>query len=543
MITVILVSVLAVSISSTFIWKKMQSQAHRLTLENLKRVRDMLESSRLMDDGLRTCFQVFLQKFPEEPPWVTKNAHAILIGNGGEKYEFVAGRREWMITVCAGGTLYQVTAPSVELHEVRLCFQQPLSAENLDRMRNLLERYELMDESLRTCFSVAIQKFHKEPPWVRKNAQMILKGDDGKELQFATGKREWKISVFAGDCKYHVTAPSACMYLARLHFQPQPLSIQTLKEVRDGLEMWRVLTSTMRSCFMLALQEFSKEPNCIKTNAQMIISIDEEGENLEFLSGNGDVKIYVTSSNGDPQYQVMDMTSDTFLERLCHIPVLVNVRNLSKLQKTLATAGLLYGNLNLCFQHMMQELPKYPKLLCKRPQMYITWDESGLVFVSPQGDCEVSVQCHDGTTKYTVSVNSLELNTWELFWERIRQQTHPLSIEKLEEMRTKLRSLKGTPNYLLEKFSKAIHMFHAELKWLQNNARLVIECDEGEVVFLSGKGENIIDICCIDKVTCYFVKPTLKIRAAQATLKILRKVPELLFAVLPGFAKLFIPSA
>ncbi|XP_008119929.2 uncharacterized protein LOC100554454 [Anolis carolinensis] len=457
MITVVWVLILAVSVYSAFIWKNRQNPVHQLTLETLERVRDILERSTSMDEGMRTGFQVLLQKFYEEPPWVMKNAHVILKGNDGKEVEFAAGKREWKIVICAGGIHYQVTGPSAELDEARRGFlHQPLSVENLERVRSTLEDHGLLDEGLRVCFLVAIQNFPKEPSYVKNNAQMVLKGNDGKEFEFGSGNQEWKISIFAGDWNYHVTAPSARMYLTRLRSQPQPLSIQTLEEVRDGLAKWKVLTPTLNDCFELAIREFSREPNAIKNNAQMVIHFDENWRNLEFKAGNGDNKFCVTSSNGDPHYQVMEMASDTCLERLCHVPVAMRAEKVIEVRNTLAGQSLLSENLNLCFEHMVSELPKYPKLFSKRPEMYIMWNESSLLLVSPQGDCEISVHCDKGTAKCIVNVNSLELNNnWEIFWERIKHQTHPLSIKTLEEMRTKVRSMPGIPNHIVEKFNIA----------------------------------------------------------------------------------------
>ncbi|XP_067321627.1 uncharacterized protein [Anolis sagrei] len=536
MITVVLVLIVAVS---AFIWKIWQTLVYQLTLENLNRVRDMLERSATMDEGMRTCFQVLLEKFFEEPPWVMKNAHVILKGDDGREVAFAAGKREWKIIICAGGTQYHVRGPSTMLDEATRGF--PLSVENLQKVRNTLEDHGLMDEGLRVCFLEAIQNFHKEPLYVKRNAQMVLKGYDGKEFEFGSGQREWKISIFAGDYNYHVTAPSARMYLSRLRSQPQRLNIQTLKEVRDGLKKWNVLTPTLKKCFMLAIQKFDKEPTTIKSNAQMVINFDENEEDLKFIAGNGDIRIYVTVSNGDPQYQVMGMASDTFLERLCQVPVAMRAEKIREVCNTLAEQRLLSGNLSLCFLHIVNELPKYPKLFSKRPKMHITWDESSLLFISPHGDCEISVQCEKRTAKCIVNVNSLELNNWELFWERIKHQTHPLSIETLEKMRNKVSRIPGVPSHMVEKFNQAIHGFYNEMTLLQNNARLVIEGDDGEMVFLSGKGKNKIEVCRAEGRIAYFVKPSLTVRAIQGTLEVCRKLPGALFPVLSTLPKLVFP--
>lgn len=106
-------------------------------------------------------------------------------------------------------------------------------------------------------------------------------------ISFASGKKEWKINVTAGDYKYHVKAPSKSAYLARLRSRQQALSIGYLKKVEKDLKTLGTLTLAEKSCFKMVLQRFSKKSIQIQNNAQIKLIFDMDGENVDyvFISG------------------------------------------------------------------------------------------------------------------------------------------------------------------------------------------------------------------------------------------------------------------
>ncbi|XP_015677923.1 uncharacterized protein LOC107293288 [Protobothrops mucrosquamatus] len=364
-----------------------------------------------------------------------------------------------------------------------------LNIDSLNKVKNKWENLG-MDEGMGKCFEEVMKNFPNEPSWVMKNAQMVLKGDDGKVISFASGNKEWKINVSAGDYKYHVKAPSKSAYLARLRSRQQPLSIGYLKKVQKDLKKLGSLTLAEKSCFNMVFQRFSTKSLQIQNNAQIKFNFDMDGENVEyvFLSGNGDYKMNITYSNGQPQYRELHIRSGNKLESfLCSLQIL-DADNLREIQSELAQWDLLNDNLNSCFNHLVDKLPEYSKLIEENLQIYFSCYEQSLSVNSKSKDWEIFAQSNDGKVDF-----NFKLHTWNLFSKQNEGKTQELTVKTLDDTRALIRNLRGASKHV-QLFNKALDIFREETSCLQKNACLVIECDQGEMVFISGKGKNRIDI-------------------------------------------------
>ncbi|XP_070792756.1 uncharacterized protein [Pituophis catenifer annectens] len=366
---------------------------------------------------------------------------------------------------------------------------------NIDSLNNVKKSWENlgMDEGMGKCFKEVMKNFPNEPSWVMKNAQMILKGDDGKVLSFASGEKEWKINVSAGDYKFRVEAPSKSAYLARLRFRQQPLSTGRLKKVEEDLKTFGPLTPAENSCFEMVLQRFPKKPDQIQNNAQIKFIFDTDGENVEyvFISGNGDYKMDVTYSSGQPQYSELHVSSDNKLENFsCSLQTL-DVGNLKEIESKLAQLDLLTDSLKSCFNHLVDKLPEC--IIKNNLQIDFTCDEQRLSVNSKEW--KINAQSNDGKVDFT-----FKSEIWEQFLKQNKGKPLELTVEKLKEVRTQVRNMSAVPKRVNDTFNKAVNVFCEETSCLQKNAHLVIQCDGGELDFISGKGQNKIDIFYIEDI-------------------------------------------
>ncbi|KAH1183212.1 hypothetical protein KIL84_004704 [Mauremys mutica] len=362
--------------------------------------------------------------------------------------------------------------------------------ETLQGVRDALETQGVLDEELGAGFERALAEFPREPPCVQNNTEMVIQSDE-TELTFLSGKGKCKIRISDNGACYEVKEPTARVYLARLKSRPQKLSTETLQGVRDALEKWGLLDEELGACFERALAEFPREPRCVQRNARMVIRHDRT--ELVFVSGQGECEVTVSEGEREPCYEVKEPTVTVYQERLRSCPQRLSTGNLERIRDRLESWEVMTKELRCCFGLVLGEFPKEPECVRDNPRMCFIWDETKLQLVSEDGDCEVSVTCCDGKPSYEVKVKS-----WEMYRERMRRSEQPLSIESLVGVQREVRGLSGAPEKVKEALNVAVRGFSAEPSCLQENARLVIECDRGEMVFVSGKGENKVDVCIID---------------------------------------------
>ncbi|EMP25753.1 hypothetical protein UY3_17169 [Chelonia mydas] len=408
----------------------------------------------------------------------------------------------------------------------RLCSHpQPLSMETLQSVRDTLESRGVLDEELRAGFERAWKEFPREPPCVQNNARMVIQGDE-TELTFLSGKGKCQIRISDNGACYEVKEPTAQVYLARLRSRPQKLSTKSLRDVRDALEKWELLDEDLRAGFERALEEFPREPRCVQRSARMVIQSDET--ELVFVSGQGECEITVSEGDREPCYEVKEPAVAVYLERLRTRPQRLSVGKLERIRGRLESWEVMTKELRRCFDLVLREFPKEPKRVRDNTWMCVTWEETKLRLISEDGDCEVSVTCCDGKPSYEAKVKS-----WEMYQERMRHSEQPLSIENLEGVRREVRGLAETPEKVKEALNVAVRDFSAEPGCLQENARLVIECPGGEMVFVSGKGENKVNVCIIDGKVSYSVSATVWVTVIKMCQKLLHRLWEALLNFIP----------
>ncbi|KAM9119112.1 uncharacterized protein ACDP82_015601 [Pangshura tecta] len=314
---------------------------------------------------------------------------------------------------------------------------------------------------------------------------------------------------------------------------PEQLSIGNLRKAQGRLESQGLMNPELGACFERALAEFPQEPRCVQRNARMVIR--HEYTELVFVSGQGECEITVSEGEREPCYEVKEPTATVYQERLRSRPQRLSAGNLERIRDRLESWEVMTKELRCCFDLVLEEFPKEPECIRDNPRMCVVWDETKLRLISEDGDCEVSVTCCDGKRSYEVKVDS-----WEMYRERMRRSEQPLSIENLQRVRKEVRGLSGAPEKVKEALNVAVRDFSAEPRCLQENARLVIECDRGEMVFVSGKGENKVDVCIIDGKVSYSVVTTTWVTFLRMFQKLLSKIPEVLLKLVPILAQ-FLP--
>ncbi|KAG6922339.1 hypothetical protein G0U57_002809 [Chelydra serpentina] len=286
------------------------------------------------------------------------------------------------------------------------------------------------------------------------------------------------------------------------------------------------MNAELRRCFEQALAEFPREPPCVQNNVRMAIRHDHTKP--VFVSGQGECEITVSEGDGEPCYEVKEPTVTVYRERLRAHPQRLSVENLESIRGRLESWEVMTTELRCCFDLVLREFPKEPECIQENPRMCLAWDERKLRLLSEDGDCEVSVTCCNGKPSYEVKVKS-----WAMYQERMHLSEQPLSTENLEGVRREVRGLSGTPEKVKEALNVAVRDFSSEPGCLRENPRLVIECDRGEMAFVSGKRENKVDVCIIDGKVSYSVRTTMWVTFLRMFLKLL---PEALLKLIPILA-------
>ncbi|XP_061475038.1 uncharacterized protein LOC133380885 [Rhineura floridana] len=161
--------------------------------------------------------------------------------------------------------------------------------------------------AMHNCLAEAVQKFSEEPEMVRKNARMILQCN-GTRQEFVSGKGEIRIEVvwINGMASYILDEATPEVHMARLGRHPLPLSLASisgvLQDLASNISKTQECLGELQSCLSKALQEFPLEPATLQDNAKLVVTCG--GENLTFISGNGDSEINVYRERGEIQFQV-----------------------------------------------------------------------------------------------------------------------------------------------------------------------------------------------------------------------------------------------
>ncbi|KAF7235319.1 Spindle pole body protein pcp1 [Varanus komodoensis] len=273
-----------------------------LSVDNLLSMQENLEIGNMeADEKLRACLDHALREFPHEPRCLQDNATLVIQVRGRKRMEFVSGAGENKIVVSwlRRKTQYNVEIPNLEVYLGRLSLlPAPLTSENLVKVRQELIRWDDATKELCACLDVAITELEKEPPSVKRDAELTVECSNSC-LTFISGKRRSHVHILFSDRhpRYQVRVSSIDVYLDRLSCRPTPLSAENLLKVWKETENLKGCTVDLRACLKRALQEFNALSPRHRANATIFIDCD--GKNFKMVSGHGESWISVFNIVGD----------------------------------------------------------------------------------------------------------------------------------------------------------------------------------------------------------------------------------------------------
>ncbi|CAM2101377.1 unnamed protein product [Caretta caretta] len=463
------------------------SHPEPLSISNLERVRNTLESWGALGEELSGCFGEAISQFSREPPCVQENARTWLCWDGGS-LAFLSGEGQYVFSVSyeEGNPCYHFHVDDLpgHLYVARLRSRKDLlSADSLFKFHTELGLCWGDTAALRACLLKAWEGFRREPRCVQENARLLVQWGREK-LEFVSGKGQCEISVLLADGRpqYHITELGGDRPVTWSHASPEPLSVADLARVRDRLGWWQGLSEELSSSFGEAIARFSREPLSIQGNTRLLIRWG--GGELEFVSGQGQCEISVLLTNGEPQYHITELGGDRPVTWVQCSPEPLSTQNLVRVQDRLGHWGVLGKEASGCFGEAISRFSREPRCVKGNARMGISWDGGSLQFLSGEGQCEISVCSRDGRPHYEVVGLPVHM-----YLARLRAHPEPLSADTLRSVWDKLGSCKGDRDNLRACFHHAWEGFSREPPSVQDNARLLIRWGRRQVRFTSGKGE------------------------------------------------------
>ncbi|KAH1183167.1 hypothetical protein KIL84_004659 [Mauremys mutica] len=450
---------------------------------------------------LRDCLYTAWEGFRWEPRCVQENAR-LLIQGGGMELEFISGQGQCEISVLLadGEPQYHITKlggdrPVIWSHSS----SELLSVTDLARVWDRLGKWGALGEELSGCFRVAISQFIQEPRCVQENARLLIQWGEG-ELEFISGQGQCEILVLLanGEPHYHTTELGRDRPMTWSHASPEPLSVADLARVQDRLGHWGVLGKGLSSCFGEAISQFRWEPRCVQENARLLIQWG--GGELEFISGQGQCEISVLLADGEPQYHITKVGGDRPVTWSHASPEPLSVADLVRVRDRLGHWGSLGEELSSCFGEAISQFIQEPRCVQENARLLIQWGRGILQFLSGKGQCEIFVHYREGRPQYNIG----ELPV-HMYLARLRARPDPLSTDILRRVWRKLGSCQEDTSTLRACISHAFNRFVQEPRCVQENARLLIQWGEGELEFISGRGQCEISVLLADGELQYHI--------------------------------------
>ncbi|XP_062979583.1 uncharacterized protein LOC134396907 [Elgaria multicarinata webbii] len=168
-----------------------------LSVENIAKVRNRLESLGALSDALETCLDHTLLKFSREESCLQENAR-LVIRCEEKKLEFISGKGESSIEVSfvEGFPCYKVHLPKFgEAVEMSSCGRLLLSVENLEKIAREIISWREMTKGLKACLEYGWSHFAQEPLRVQDNCRMVI-DTDGRKLELISGEGGNYIHVY-----------------------------------------------------------------------------------------------------------------------------------------------------------------------------------------------------------------------------------------------------------------------------------------------------------------------------------------------------------
>lgn len=187
-------------------------------------------------------------------------------------------------------------------------------------------------------------------------------------------------------------------------------------------------------------------------------------------------------------HNVLQMVKEALLYVAALLPSdeLLTVDNLLKHRDRLA--GMNYI-LRACFDRAIDDFSREPHSVQQNARMVIHCDGQAVKFRSGRGECRILVYFLHEEIHYNV-----QEQTSEMYLARLSVRKEPLSLGDLLRVRHRLQAwgvlsqqLGGCLDFVVDEFAK-------EPFCVQDDARLVIDCDGQVLRFTSGSGKNDINV-------------------------------------------------
>ncbi|XP_032629862.1 uncharacterized protein LOC116821076 [Chelonoidis abingdonii] len=170
-------------------------------------------------------------------------------------------------------------------------------------------------------------------------------------------------------------------------------------------------------------------------------------------------------------------------------PESLSVIDLLRAQGRLEAQGKMSEDLRTCLDLTLQEFMREPPSIQDNAQMLIQCRGTALEFKSGDGKHEIYVYYLNGEPRY-----DMKEPTMDVYLSRLRSHPEQLSVENLLKVQNRLEAGGKMTEVLRRCFDLTLERFPKEPVCLQHNARLVISTVGMRMVFLSGKGENEINV-------------------------------------------------
>ncbi|XP_053903708.1 uncharacterized protein LOC128848025 [Malaclemys terrapin pileata] len=167
----------------------------------------------------------------------------------------------------------------------------------------------------------------------------------------------------------------------------------------------------------------------------------------------------------------------------------LSVVDLLRVQGRLEAQGKMTDNLRTCMDLALQEFMREPPSIQDNAQMLIQCRGRVLEFKSGDGKHEIYIYYLNGEPRYDVKEPRMDV-----YLSRLHSHPERLSVENLLKVQNRLEAGEKMTEVLRRCFELTLERFPKEPVCLQNNARLVISTMGMRMVFLSGRGENEINV-------------------------------------------------
>ncbi|XP_062996367.1 uncharacterized protein LOC134408152 [Elgaria multicarinata webbii] len=195
---------------------------------------------------------------------------------------------------------------------------------------------------------------------------------------------------------------------------------------------------------------------------------------------------------------IMKILKDTLLYVATMLPSYepLTVGNLLKHRDQLGGVNYM---VQACFNLAIDVFNLEPHLVQQNARMVIQCDGPPIEFLSGNGDCEISV-----FLLYEKIHHNIRELTPEMYLARLSVRKEPLSINDLLRVRRKLKSWGVLSDELGGCLEFAVQEFAKEPSCVQTNAHMVVDCGGQVVTFVSGRGENDINVYDVREGTIHY---------------------------------------